>query len=160
MIAARRSDPATVEVEGPQSRVRELAEATTEPVNIDGERKDVKDVVTIGVADSAVRLVEPRAANIVVEITPAPVERAIHGVPIRWRNLGSGHRARISPSVARVQIRGPQEMLDHVTADTIQAFVDLAGLGPGRYNLHVQVDPSQDFGISTIIPPVVDVTIR
>ena len=42
----------------------------------------------------------------------------------------------------------------------IDAFVDLYGLGPGRYNLRVQVDPSQTFGISAIEPAVVDVTIK
>ena len=29
----------------------------------------------------------------------------------------------------------------------IDAFVDLAGLGPGTYNLRVQVDPSEEFGV-------------
>jgi len=38
--------------------------------------------------------------------------------------------------------------------------VDLAGLGPGRYNLRVQVDPAQNFGVSGISPPTVDVTIK
>ena len=160
VVGARRSDPATVDVIGPESRVRRLAEATTEPVRIEDERGNVRDVVNVGVADSAVRLVEPRSATVVVEISPAPVERAIHSVPVRWRNLGSGYQARVSPSVARVQIRGAQDALDRARPDTIQAFVDLAGLGPGRYNLRVQVEPSQEFGISTIIPAVVDVTIR
>ena len=160
IVGQSRSEPATVDVIGPESRVRRLAEATTEPVRIEGQRENVRDVVTVGVVDSAVRLVEPRSATVLVEIVPAPVERTIEGVPVRWRNLGSGYRARVNPSLARVEIRGGQDALDVVRADTIDAFVDLAGLGPGRYNLHVQVDPSQDFGISTVIPAVVEVTIR
>lgn len=160
VVGARRSEPATVVVVGPESRVRRLSEATTEPVRIEGARGNVRDVVNIGVIDAAVRLVEPRSATVTVEIAPAPVERAIHGVPVRWRNLGSGYRARVSPSVARIQIRGVEEALGRVRPDTIEAFVDLAGLGPGRYNLRVQVEPSPDFGVSTIIPAVVDVTIR
>jgi hypothetical protein len=47
-----------------------------------------------------------------------------------------------------------------VQAHDIEAFVDLAGLGPGRYNLRVQIDPSQDYGISAITPAVVAVTVR
>jgi hypothetical protein len=50
--------------------------------------------------------------------------------------------------------------MSNIRPDTIEAFVDLAGLGPGRYNLRVQVDPSHDFGISAIVPPVVAVIIR
>ena len=45
-------------------------------------------------------------------------------------------------------------------AETIDAFVDLAGLGPGQYNLRVQFDPTQSFGVSTTEPAVVQVTIK
>jgi hypothetical protein len=81
-------------------------------------------------------------------------------VPIRWRNLGAGFRAYISPSTARVRVRGRKDALTGLRADTIDAFVDLAGLGPGRYNLRVQTDPSQNFGVSAVSPQVVDVAIK
>jgi YbbR domain-containing protein len=160
IVGPRSSDPATVEVIGPESRVRRLADATTEPVRIDGQRDMVRDVVTVGVTDAAVRLVEPRSATVSVEILPAPIERAVENVPVRWRNLGARYQARVAPSLAQVLIRGDQEVLTKVSPDAIQAFVDLAGLGPGRYNLRVQVDPSQDFGIASVTPAVVEVTIR
>jgi hypothetical protein len=38
--------------------------------------------------------------------------------------------------------------------------VDLAGLGSGRYNLRVQADPAESFGVVAIDPAVVSVTIR
>lgn len=154
------AEPATVEVLGPESRLREISEATTEPVTVSGTRERVRDVVTIGVADSALRLALPQSATVVVEILPAPVEREFGGVPVRWRNLGAGLRAQVVPSLARVSVRGRQEALAPLRADTIEAFVDLAGLGPGQYNLRVQVDPPQTFGVSDISPAVVDVTIR
>jgi YbbR-like protein len=59
-----------------------------------------------------------------------------------------------------VTVRGRREALAGLTAGGIDAFVDLAGLGPGRYNLRVQVDPSQTFGVSAIEPAAVDVTIK
>jgi YbbR domain-containing protein len=154
------SDPATVEIRGPESRVRRLAEAITEPVTVTGSRERVRDVVTVGVADSALRLAEPQSAVVIVEVLPAPVERDVGDVPVRWRNLGAGFRAQISPSVARVTVRGRKETLSNLRAETVDAFVDLAGLGPGRYNLRVQTDPTQDFGVSAVAPQVVDVTIR
>ncbi len=154
------SDPATVEVRGPESRVRRLAEAITEPVNISGSRERVRDTVTVGVADSALRLTRPQSATVVVDIVPAPVEREIAGVLVRWRNLGAGFRAEVVPQRARVSVRGRRDSLNALGADDIDAFVDLAGLGPGRYNLRVQTDPSQDFGVSAVAPQVVDVTIK
>lgn len=154
------SDPATVEIRGPESRVRRLAEAITEPVDVDGTRERVRDIVTVGVADSALRLTRPQSATVVVDVVPAPVEREIAGVLVRWRNLGSGFRAEVVPQRARVSVRGRREQLNSLNAGDIDAFVDLAGLGPGRYNLRVQTDPSQDFGVSAVAPQVVDVTIK
>jgi YbbR domain-containing protein len=154
------SDPATVNVIGPESRVRQLSEATTEPVVVTNSRERVRDSVTVGLADSAVRLSEPQTATVVVEILPAPLEREFAGVPIRWRNLAGGLRAQIAPSNCRVTVRGRREGLGGLRADAIQAFVDLAGLGAGHYNLRVQVDPSQDFGVASLSPAVVDVVIK
>jgi YbbR domain-containing protein len=154
------SEPATVEIVGPESHVRQTAEATTEPVNVEGARERKRDIVTIGVVDSAVRLIHPQSATVIVEIGPAPVEDDVSGVPVRWRNLGQGLQARVSPSLTRVSIRGQREQLAGVRSGTIDAWVDLAGLGPGRYNLRVQTDPSQNFGVSAVSPQVVDVAIK
>ena len=154
------SDPATVEVAGPESRLRQLTGATTEPVEVTGSRSRVRDIVTVGISDSAVRLVQPQNATVLVEVVPAPVERELAGVPVRYRNLGAGLRAQVQPSLTRVTVRGRRESLGDLRAGAIDAFVDLAGLGPGRYNLRVHSDPSQLFGVSSMNPAVVDVTIK
>lgn len=154
------ADPATVRVIGPESRLRQLANATTEPVSVAGLRDRLRDVVTVGVADSALRLAEPQRAAVVVEIWPAPVERQVAGVPIRWHNLVAGRRATVTPARTTVTLRGRQAALDAVHEESIQAFVDLAGLGTGRYNLRVQVEPAEEYGVSNLSPGVVEVTIK
>ncbi len=160
-VAGRVSaEPATVDIVGPDTRVRQIAEATTEPVSIAGARSRVRDVVTVGVADSSVRLLLPQSATVIVEVAPAPVERSVPDVPVRWRNLGTGLRAQIAPSLVRVSVRGGRDALASVRNDSVQSFVDLAGLGTGRYNLRVQVDPAESFGVTAVDPAVVSVTIR
>jgi YbbR domain-containing protein len=154
------SEPPTVEVAGPESRLKQLTGATTEPVQVTASRSRVRDVVTVGITDSAVRLVQPQDATVTVEILPAPVERDLPGVPVRMRNLQAGLTAKVQPTLTRVTVRGRREGLSDLHAGAVEAFVDLYGLGPGRYNLRVQVDPSQTFGVSAIDPAVVDVTIK
>ena len=154
------SDPSSVEIVGPESRVRQVAEATTEPVSVKDARTRVRDAVTIGVVDSSVRLVQAQNAQVTVEIWPAPVERQVGDVPVRYRNLGAGLRANLSPQLVRVTVRGAKEALTGLGADGVDAFVDLAGLGSGRYNLRVQVEPSENFGVVQIEPAVVSVTIK
>jgi YbbR domain-containing protein len=160
VVGRRTAEPATVAVVGPESRIRKLSEATTEPVDISGARKEVRDSVTVGVSDPALRLESPQNATIVVEILPAPVERELSDVPIRSRNLAAGLHAQVHPSSVDVSVRGGREALGGLKAGDVDTFVDLAGLGAGRYNLRVQVDPSEAFGVNTVAPAVVEVTIK
>ena len=154
------ADPGSVEIVGPDSRVRQVAEATTEPIVVTGARALVRDSVTVGIVDSSVRLSQPQSASVAVEIWPAPVERDLSDVPVRYRNLGTGLRANISPQLAHVSVRGSKETVAGLSGDAVQAFVDLAGLGSGRYNLRVQADPSERVGVVAIDPAVVSVTIK
>ena len=121
----------------------------------------MREVVNIGVTDSQVRLVDmPQTTTVVIDIWPAPIERDMPGVPVRSRNLAPGLVPRVVPEVVRVGVRGQRDALTRLRPDNIDAFVDLAGLGPGRYNLRVQVDPSEEVGVGAVTPSVVTVTIK
>jgi YbbR domain-containing protein len=161
VIGRATATPNNVEVVGPESRLRDLTSATTEPISVAGQRANVTDVVTIGVSDASLRLVQAQSATVTIEVLPAPVERDLPGVPIRWKNLGTGLSARIQPTVLLVSVRGRRPALDNMRPESLDAFVDLAGLGPGQYNLRVQIDTTQnDFGVSSMDPSVVQVTIK
>ncbi len=152
--------PPTVTVVGAVSRLRALTEATTETVSVEGASSAVRDVVTIGVMDSALRLKEPRSASVEVAIVPAPVARDLVDVPVRLRNLGEGLKAEVVPPTVAVSVRGARERLGNLGPDGVTAFVDLAGLGPGRYNLPVRVDQPPELGVSGIEPATAVVRIR
>jgi YbbR domain-containing protein len=154
------SEPSTVDIIGPESRVKQISEATTEPVSVEGTRTRVRDILTIGISDSSIRLVQPQSATVIVEIAPAPVERELTSVPVRGKNLGAGLRAQMTPSVIKVTVRGGRDALTGMSADAVRAFVDLAGLGPGRYNLRIQVEPAEHFATTAIEPATATVTIR
>jgi YbbR domain-containing protein len=64
------SDPATVEVAGPESALKRLLAAVTEPVVVTDETRSVREVVTIGVPDASLRLTSPRTAVVTVTIAP------------------------------------------------------------------------------------------
>ena len=151
--------PSSVEVVGPSSDLHALRDAATEPVSIDGATATVEQTVTVGVDDSALRLREPVSATVRAEIVPAPVERTFAQIVVAPRNTPSGRQADV-PARVTVAVRGGRDALTQLDASSIAAFVDLAGLGPGRYNLPVRIDPSRAFGVSRIEPSVVEVRIR
>lgn len=154
------ADPATVEVIGPESHLRQLTEAMTEPVSVADERETVRETVTVGVPDPSLRLRQPQRAVVSVAIQPAPVERTVRGVPVRAQHLLPRLTARVTPSTVAVTLRGSREVMDALVPESLIAFVDVAGLGAGRYNLPVQVEPSDRLGASRIEPATVEVRIR
>ena len=64
------SDPRTVEVAGPESALKRLDAAVTEPVTVTDESRSVREVVTVGVQDASLRLVTPTTAVVTVTISP------------------------------------------------------------------------------------------
>ena len=64
------TEPQTVEVTGPESALKRLASAVTEPVSVADENRSVKESVTIGVPDASLRLRAPQSAVVTVTIAP------------------------------------------------------------------------------------------
>ncbi|MEO7133991.1 MAG: CdaR family protein [Vicinamibacterales bacterium] len=64
------SDPEMVEVAGPESALKRLQAAITEPVSVTDQTRSVREVVTIGVPDSSLRLRSPQTAVVTVTISP------------------------------------------------------------------------------------------
>ncbi len=153
-------EPGTVEVSGPASAVDWLKEVSTEPVSLDGARSDVVERVTVGTPDPSVRLDTGVTATVRVPVAPLPVERMLAQVPVHLRETGKAFSAQALPSAVAVTIRGAAEVVGALTPDAVAAHVDLAGLGPGRYNLSVHVDKEQPFAVVRIDPSSVTVRIK
>ena len=153
-------EPATVAVVGPQSKLRQLTEAMTEPLDVTNAAVPIEETVTVGVADPNLRLETPRAARVTVEIVRAPVERTLDEVPVRVRNAASGLSPTVTPESITVTVHGPPELMRGLDNNAVGAFVDLAGLGAGVYNLSVMVEPHRAFRVTQVEPTVALVELR
>jgi YbbR domain-containing protein len=153
------AEPKTVEVIGPESAVRRVTEALTEPVSVSGARDRVQESVTLGLIDPSLRLKNTRTATVTVQIVPAPLERSLHNRPVHLRNVAPNLEAQAIPPAVDLTLRGSREALARVEADDIVAYIDLAGLGPGQYSLTVHADSSPEAGVTRIEPPSVQVRI-
>ncbi len=160
VVAHVASDPATVMVTGPESRLKRLAEATTEPVSVQDASRPVRDVVTVGVVDSALRLLEARTATVTVDVVPAPIERTIRDVPVEARNEPARASVGLSPATVSVVVRGAREAIAGLTGRDLRVYVDLANLSRGRYVLPVKGDPGPNYGMVRAEPSAVEVRIR
>jgi YbbR domain-containing protein len=154
-----KTDPETVEIVGPESAVRRAAVAITEQFSVTGSRATVRGTVTVGMLDSALRLKTSRSAVVEVEILPAPLERTVRGLPVRWRQLSPKLTAQFTPPTVDVTVRGNREALGRLTPDDVRAYVDLSEVGPGEYSRPVHAESMREAGVTRIDPSIVQVRI-
>ena len=146
------ADPATVEVIGPESSLRGLDEAMTEPIVVSNATRPIREVVTIGVADPAVRLRTPQTATIDVQVIAGASSRILSGVPVQVRNVAPDLRARVTPDSVTVTVRGTDAAVRALTSEALDAQVDATGLGPGEHAVEVRVRAGQGLTIEQISP--------
>ncbi len=154
------ADPATVEIVGPESILRRVTEAITEPLWVGAARTNVRSSVVVGVADEAVRLKSVKTTVVSVAIVPAPEERQFSSVPVRARNLASGLSVTITPPVVRVRVRGTKEVITKLRDSSIVAYVDLEGIARGDYGLPVRLERVANVGIDQLDPMIVNIHVK
>jgi len=69
-VTSVKAEPDSVEVAGPETALKRLQAAITEPVSVADQTRTVREVVTIGVPDPSLRLRVPQTAVVTVTIAP------------------------------------------------------------------------------------------
>jgi YbbR domain-containing protein len=151
------ADPATVEVVGPESALKTLTRAITEPVSVDGASGPIRESVNVGVPDPDVRLRTPQSAVVHVEITSSPGDRTIPNIPISARGSVT---AAMTPAQVSVNVRGSRDALNTLEPGELDASVDLEGLPPGQYQLPVRVVAPERVSVVKVDPSRVQVRVK
>jgi YbbR domain-containing protein len=154
-VVSVQATPDTVEVIGPESSLRGLDEAMTEPISIAGFNRSIREVVTIGVADPSVRLRTPQTAEVTVQIVTGASTRTLSDVPIQIRNLDNGWRGRIIPAHVSVTVRGTQQGVREIAIDALEASVDASGLAAGDHDVSVRLRVAQGLTLERVEPETV-----
>jgi YbbR domain-containing protein len=154
-VTSTSSNPPTVEVIGPESSLRGLDEAMTEPISVAGATRSVREVVTIGMADPNVRLRTPQTAEVTVQIVAGSAARTLSGVGVQVRNLDNGLRARVIPATVSVGVRGTPPGVAAATAEGLDVHVDGGGLAPGDHEVEVRTRAGEGLTVDSITPRTV-----
>jgi len=160
-VAGVTVEPASVTVAGPVSRLRDLTSALTERISVDGRSATFTQEATVGVPDPGVRLLEARTAVVTVKVTPAPPgERMVEGLPVEVRGVPSGREGLADPAQVAATLLGSAAALVGLEASRLAPYVDVAGRGPGRYNLPVRIDLPAGFTLVNLEPATISMRIR
>jgi YbbR domain-containing protein len=128
-VYASRVRPEVVEVEGPESVVRELAAVTTDAISVGGRGRTFDSTVGVLPGRPLVRVVEPAPVEVRVIIDEAPVTRTIDGVAVTAPEIEPV--SDISPATIAVTLSGPPALLGRLAPAALRARPLLEGLEGG-----------------------------
>jgi YbbR domain-containing protein len=136
-VVDRTINPATVLVDGPQEAIASLISVSTEPIDIDGASETVSRRVAISGLPEGVHVIEPSDASVdvVVQIRQIGVRQPLPAQAVQVVGLEPGLTADVEPASIAVTVIASEEMLGSLTTNDLTIQVNVAGLGPGTYQL-------------------------
>jgi YbbR domain-containing protein len=147
------SDPSSVRIAGPRSRVQEVTSAYTEPLSIEGAQTTVTGVLNMGVDDPLLRILGSPRVRATVRIQEVEGERVLDAVPV------TAAAGTVRPAFVRVVVAGPASLLRSLTPADVRASVEPASARGGRdAPVIVLLAPGHaGLRVKSISPPTVDV---
>ena len=138
-VAGTSIEPDEVKATGPASRVNDLKEIKTEPVDVSGATGLVaRDNVLLTWAGDFVTFA-PDHVQVSVNVKQVMMSREFTHVDVRILNA-EGVRAQLSPPWVDLTLSGPQRTLHNYEFKEGAVYVDAAGLKPGDHEVTVKVD--------------------
>jgi YbbR domain-containing protein len=145
--------PGEVEASGPASRVEDLKEIKTEPVELHGSPDPMQRSVLLSWAGDFVSFV-PDHVVVTVRYQPTMMSRRFEHVEVTIRNVPEGMRARLVPPRVDLTVEGPQHLLSSYRLEDGAVYVDAAGHEPGVSRVTPQVELPQALEVSRRDPDV------
>jgi YbbR domain-containing protein len=134
------SQPATVRIAGPKSRVEEVESAFTEPVSIEGASVSVTGDRNLGLEDPVLRILGTPRVHVTARVGEVEERRAFDDLPVAVR----GGVAAVRPGSVRVVLVGPVSALRRISAGDVKPYIDVTTLeSPGSTRVAVEILPGQ-----------------
>jgi YbbR domain-containing protein len=148
--------PRRVRVRAPSREIANLETADTEAVDVGGVATDTEHDAAINLAGNMMRL-EPSEVTIKISVVPVIATRDFHAVPVAVRN--TSYQSSLQPPRIRVALRGAKLELSKLDLSGA-VFIDGDGMGPGTYDMPVQVQLPQGMELLHLWPDKVRITLR
>ncbi|NTW97079.1 MAG: hypothetical protein HGB28_00825 [Oscillochloris sp.] len=156
MITSVQVNPPLIALTGSSGPLDRAAVLLTEEIDLRGARNSlIRKARIIFPVGTSPQIGEPSNVQVTVQITQ--VSQAFQvALPaqVRATGVGSGMLASVSPDVVSVVITGSSDLLATLALQTLQATVDVSGLGPGSYQLPLTVRLPDGVRLASDLAPV------
>jgi len=130
--------PERIEVTGPATKVDELKEIMTEPLDLRGLKETVERTVPLAWAGDFINFA-PDHVTVALTFEESMVSRQFDGVPVGVLN-GDKVQAQLTPVTVDLTVRGPARVLHNFKMPDGAVYVDAGGLPPGNHRVTPRVD--------------------
>ncbi len=151
--------PGEVDVSGPASRVEDLKEIKTEPVELHGASEPLQRSILLSWAGDFVSFA-PDHVIVNVHFQPTMMSRRFERVEVTVRNAPEGMRTRLVPPQLDLTVEGPQYLLNSYRLEDGSVWIDAAGRQPGTYRVTPNVELPQALEVSRRDPEVQTLEIK
>jgi len=150
--------PGDVEVSGPASKVEDLKEIKTEPVELRGAPDPLQRNVLLSWAGDFVSFT-PDHVSVTVTFQPTSMAHRFEHVEVTVRNVPEGMHAKLTPPRVDVTVQGPQRVLSTYKLEDGSVYVDAAALDPGVHRVSPTVELPQSLEVTRREPEVLSLEI-
>lgn len=108
----------------------------TEPISLEGRTGDFSTSVPLALPDAEfVILSGDRNVRVEIAIREQEITLPLENIAINLIGLPENYTAIITPETISVVLNGPISLLEGVTADNVQAVIDLNGIAAGTHDI-------------------------
>jgi YbbR domain-containing protein len=161
VITAVQVDPPLIALTGSSGPLDAVAVLKTDPVIIGDVRSSlVRQAFVQFPVGTSPQAGEPTSVQVTVLLAPLTGAFQISlPAQVSLTGVGASLLSSVSPAVASVTLTGSSTFLNQLAKQTVQASVDVSGLGPGTYQLPVRLSLPEGVRLAGD-PPTVAVTLR
>ena len=128
--------PETITVAANPSLLNELEALSFEPVNVTGRTSSFSAVAAVNRLKD-IRYISSEQVSITVYIEEIETSLTLPSVPLTARGVQTGRTVSFSSESVSIRATGAYGIVNSLTADAVQAYVDVSGLTPGEYTLPI-----------------------
>jgi YbbR domain-containing protein len=147
-------DPTATLVKGPHSVLLETETIMTEPINVVGRSRSFRSRVSLQASkEYEVQSEEP--IEVMVSIKQEGFERVIENVSINVMHAATKNfSVSVEPSTIHLKLKGPKNILTKLDKKNVLAYVNVAELSRGEYQLPLMVYVHPDVSLVGDVPIV------
>ncbi len=131
--------PATIEIAGDQAALDSITSLKIPGMDVAGERESIHERAAVIVPEDVRILGSTTEVEVFVDIREKMSKKDFEAVPIEARNLGRGLKAPQSKETTDISVEGRISLVDLLSRDDVEAYVDLKDLKEGQYDMYVSV---------------------